>query len=197
MPGSLNNRAAGALAAAPLAEVTGKVIAELRRLRPQVVITFDPIGGYRHPDHIAIHQATIKAFHAGGDPAQFPDAGPPYQPQKLYYVVFPRAMLKMAVRIMPLLGRDPRRYGANRDIDLVSLMSEDFPIHAVVNITGAAAQARLAASDCHRSQLDGAGSRGVLGLLARVLPQREVYMRAYPPVPPGAPREHDLFAGVT
>jgi N-acetyl-1-D-myo-inositol-2-amino-2-deoxy-alpha-D-glucopyranoside deacetylase/mycothiol S-conjugate amidase len=196
MPGSPHNTAAGALAAAPLDEVTGRVVAELRRLRPQVVITFDPIGGYRHPDHIAIHLATVKAFHAAGDPAQFPDAGPPYQPQKLYYTVFTRGLLKLAVRVLPLIGRDPRRFGANADIDLVSLTTENFPIHAVVSIGGAAAQARIAASDCHRSQLDGAGSHGVFGMLARLLPQREFYMRAYPPMPPGAPREHDLFAGL-
>jgi LmbE family N-acetylglucosaminyl deacetylase len=196
MPGSPHNAAAGALAAAPLDEVTGRVVAELRRLRPQVVITFDPIGGYRHPDHIAIHLATVKAFHAAGDAAQFPDAGPAYQPQKLYYAVFTHGLLKLAVRVLPLIGRDPRRFGANQDIDLVSLTTEDFPVHAVVSVSGAAAQARLAASECHRSQLDGAGSRGVVGLLSRLLPQREAFMRAYPPVPPGAPREHDLFAGI-
>jgi N-acetyl-1-D-myo-inositol-2-amino-2-deoxy-alpha-D-glucopyranoside deacetylase/mycothiol S-conjugate amidase len=196
MPGSPHNTAAGALAAAPVDEVAGRVVAVLRRLRPQVIITFDPIGGYRHPDHIAIHLATVRAFHAAGDRAQFHEAGPPYHPHKLYYTVFPRRMLKLAVRVLPLMGRDPRRFGANQDIDLVSLTTQDFPVHAAVTISGAAAQARLAASNCHRSQLNGAGSEGVLGRLARVLPQRELYMRAHPPMPPGARREHDLFAGL-
>jgi N-acetyl-1-D-myo-inositol-2-amino-2-deoxy-alpha-D-glucopyranoside deacetylase/mycothiol S-conjugate amidase len=98
--------------------------------------------------------------------------------------------------VLPLFGRDPRRFGANHDIDLVSLTTEDFPVHAVVSITGAAARARLAAFACHRSQLDGAGTSGVVGWLSSRLPQREAFMRAYPPVPPGARREHDLFAGL-
>ncbi len=34
----------------------------IREVQPQVVLTFDPIGGYRHPDHIAIHKATVQAF---------------------------------------------------------------------------------------------------------------------------------------
>lgn len=197
MPGSPHNTAPGALVAAPLDEVTGRVVAVLRRVQPQVVITFDPIGGYRHPDHIAIHQATVRAFHAAGDPGQYPEAGPPFQPQKLYYAVFARGLLKLAVRVLPLMGRDPRRFGTNHDIDLMSLTTEDFPTHAVINLSGPAAQARLAASECHRSQLGGSGNRGVLGLLSRIVPQREAYMRAYPPVPPGSPRENDLFAGVS
>ena len=72
MPGSPANNHPDALAAAPLDEVAAKVAQLIRKIRPQVVVTFDPIGGYRHPDHIAIHQATVKAFYAAGDPAVYP-----------------------------------------------------------------------------------------------------------------------------
>ena len=85
MPGSPDNQHPQALVAAPLEEVVAKVAHYIRLLRPQVVLTFDPIGGYRHPDHIAIHQATVRAFQTAGDPAMYPDDLPPYQPQKLYY----------------------------------------------------------------------------------------------------------------
>ncbi|MDO8491835.1 MAG: PIG-L family deacetylase, partial [Dehalococcoidia bacterium] len=77
MPGSVDNKHPQALAAAPVEEVAGRVVKALREFRPQVVITSDPIGGYRHPDHIAIHDATVMAFHAAGDPTQYPEAGPP------------------------------------------------------------------------------------------------------------------------
>ena len=98
MPGSPNNTAPGALAAAPVEEVTGRLVKIIRELRPQVILTFDPIGGYRHPDHIAIHNATVQAFAAAGDPAQFPEAGPVFQPQKLYFEVLSRAFMRLAVR---------------------------------------------------------------------------------------------------
>lgn len=197
MPGSPDNTAPGALAAAPLDEVTERVVGVLRRLRPQVVVTFDPIGGYKHPDHIAIHNATVKAFHAAGDGAQYPAAGPAYQPQKLYYQVFPKGMLKMAVRVLPLIGRDPRKFGNNGDIDLLDLATIDFPIHAQIALSGAASRARQAASECHRSQLAGGpAARGMMGLLSRLAQQKESFMRAYPEVVNGAAKEGDLFAGV-
>ena len=50
MPGSPDNEHPQALAAAPLDEVAAKVTGYIRELQPQVVLTFDPIGGYRHPD---------------------------------------------------------------------------------------------------------------------------------------------------
>ncbi len=45
------------------------MVAVMREVRPQVVITFDPYGGYGHPDHIRMHEAAVAAFHAAGDPA--------------------------------------------------------------------------------------------------------------------------------
>ncbi len=197
MPGSPDNTAPGALAAAPLEEATERVVKVLRDLRPQVVITFDPIGGYKHPDHIAIHHAAVKAFHAAGDAAQYPAAGPAYQPQKLYYLVFPKGMLKLAVRILPLFGRDPSKFGNNGDIDLRDLTSYDFPTHAQIGINAAAARAKQAASECHRSQLEGGpAAHGLIGLLSRLAQQKESYMRAYPAFAAGEARENDLFAGV-
>jgi LmbE family N-acetylglucosaminyl deacetylase len=198
MPGSADNQHPDALVNAPIEAVAGRIVQVLRKHRPQVVITFDPIGGYRHPDHIAIQQATVRAFHAAGDPAQFVGMGQPWQPQKLYYIVFPRQFLRLAVRVLPLFRRDPRRYGRNQDIDLVSLTSEDFPTHARINVWGEPARRRNAASDCHRSQLSGdTGTKGPFGLLRRLFEPAEPFMRAYPPVNAGRLRETDLFEGVS
>ena len=68
MPGSVDNTHPQALAAAPIEEVAKKVALFIRKLKPQVVLTFDPIGGYRHPDHIAIQLATVEAFKLASDP---------------------------------------------------------------------------------------------------------------------------------
>jgi LmbE family N-acetylglucosaminyl deacetylase len=54
MSGSPANQHPQALANAPIADVAQSIAEQIRRLRPQVIITFDPIGGYKHPDHIAI-----------------------------------------------------------------------------------------------------------------------------------------------
>jgi LmbE family N-acetylglucosaminyl deacetylase len=197
MPGSSDNQHPRALAAAPVEEVAQRVAHFIRLLRPQVIITNDPIGGYKHPDHIAIHKATVQAFHLAGDPAFVDSEGlPPYQPQKLYYQTLPKQALRLAVRLLPLLGRDPRHFGRNGDIDLRALVEEgDFPIHARINFRQVADK-RAAAAACHASQLDGGPPRGgLLGWVWHLFGDVEQYMRAYPPPEPGL-REKDLFAGL-
>ncbi len=66
------------VAAAPL-------VALMRSFRPHVVTTYDERGGYAHPDHIMCHEISIRAFDAAPDADQYPEAGAPWQPQKLYY----------------------------------------------------------------------------------------------------------------
>ena len=196
MPGSEDNTHPNALAAAPLAEVTARVVKVFRDLKPEVVITFDPIGGYRHPDHIAIHNATVRAFEAAGDPTQFPELGPAHRPQKLYYAVFARGFLKWAVKVLPLVGFDPRHFGRNKDIDLASLAEVGFPIHARINVEGEPAERKARASACHKSQLGGGPPmRGLLAWVVRFSASAETFMRAQPSVN-GRTRETDLFEGV-
>lgn len=196
MPGSADNSHAGALAAAPVEEVAGRIVKIIRELRPQVVVTFDPIGGYRHPDHIAIHRATVLAFQATSDPAMYPAAGLPYRPDKLYYQVMSRNFLKLAVRVLPLFGQDPRRYGRNRDIDLTSLAAVDFPVHARVKLTKEALELQSKARACHISQVGMTRSRlSILVLVSKLAGHQDSYMRAYPP-PVKRHVEHDLFEGV-
>jgi LmbE family N-acetylglucosaminyl deacetylase len=194
MPGSPYNQHPHALIAAPLDEVAGRVVEYIRLLKPEVVITFDPIGGYRHPDHIAIHNATVKAFEAAGDPLQYPGALPPYRPQKLYFQTISKRMLKIAVRILPWFGKDPRKFGRNEDIDLVDIASAEFPTHAVINYRSALRQ-KTEASGCHDSQGGGDMRKGVRGWVMRVVGAKETYMRAFP-APQKGVVEKDLFAGI-
>jgi N-acetyl-1-D-myo-inositol-2-amino-2-deoxy-alpha-D-glucopyranoside deacetylase len=196
MPGTEDNQHPQALAAAPPDEVAGRIAALFRRLKPQVVITFDPIGGYHHPDHMALHHATVRAFIAAGDPQQYPEAGPAFSPQKLYFLVFPHRFMKIMVKVMSFLGRDVHHLGKNKDIDLAAFLKEGFPVHAAVRLKKPSVLARDRAAACHASQLSGDSPRGgLLGLINRVFGQRDYFMRAVPPVK-GHLREHDLFDGV-
>lgn len=194
MPGSPDNKHPQALVANQVDEVAARVAHYIRLLQPQVVVTFDPIGGYRHPDHIAIHQATVKAFYAAGKAEVFPDPDglPPFAPQKLYYHTMPRGFLKLAVRVLRLFGRDPRKFGKNHDIDLASLVDVEFPTHAVVDFH-AVSKIREEAAACHASQGGQAMNRGIQGFLSRLFNRGDSYMRAYPEPSPGDRRERDLF----
>jgi N-acetyl-1-D-myo-inositol-2-amino-2-deoxy-alpha-D-glucopyranoside deacetylase len=196
MEGSADNKHPQALAAAPLEKVAGLIVKEFRRLKPEVVVTFDPIGGYRHPDHIAMHKAAVMAFHAAGDPQQFPGAGPAFQPQKLYFHVFPKRIFRLTVRLMQFFGRDAHHFGRNKDIDLTEMLATDYPVHAVIRLKRDAVRTRDRAAACHASQLSGGPPRrGLLSFLNNLLGQRDHYMRAEPPVN-GRLRENDLFQGI-
>lgn len=197
MPGSADNTHPQALFAQPVEAVSLRIVEYIRRLKPQVVVTFDPIGGYRHPDHIAIHNATVKAFHQAGE--ALAEVGepvlPPYQPAKLYYHTMPHGFLKLVVRVMPILGKDPRKMGKNKDIDLVSITEVSFPTHARINFR-TVAEIRDNASACHSSQGGGSMSGGLFGRVRRWVDSNDLYMRAYPHPGKGEALERDLFAGL-
>ena len=195
MPGTTDNEHPNALAAQPTDEVAAKVEHYIRRLKPQVVVTHDPIGGYKHPDHIAMHKATLRALELAADPS-FTNDLPPYRPNKVYYQTMPKDLLRWAVRIAPLLGMDPHHFGRNRDIDLATVVKEgNFPTHARINCHSVG-DIRDEATACHSSQLGGAiGRKGPMAFLRRYFGMTETFMRAYPP-PENSLRERDLFEGV-
>jgi len=194
MAGSKDNHHRKALMNASSEKAAAQIVAHIRRLRPQVVITFDPVGGYHHPDHIAIHKATVRAFHSAGDRKQFPRAGKPFQPDKLYYNALNRRRLRWIVRIMRLTGKDPSRVGRNKDIDLTKLARDkDTPPHVEINYR-AVEDRKHKADACHASQLDGRFSRlSLLELYWRLVGHRDRFTRAVPPTPDHY-RAKDLFA---
>ena len=69
----------------PLEVATEALVRVVREFRPHVITTYDEMGGYPHPDHIRCHEVSVAAYEAAGDPEQFPDAGEPWTPLKLYY----------------------------------------------------------------------------------------------------------------
>ncbi len=196
MAGSKDNLNPDSLSMAPLEQVSGKIVGIIRRLKPQVVVTHDPIGGYRHPDHIAVHRATLAAYNSAADGDLFPEMGPGFQPQKLYYNVFPRRWMKVAVKIMPLFGQNPHKFGRNHDIDFASIVETEFPIHARIRIDKHFAKIRAEASSCYRSQLGGGPPRrGFLRIFSIFSANKDFYMRAYPVVKNHL-HETDLFSGI-
>ena len=79
----------GELDQADPVEATARIVAHLKRIRPHVVITFDPNGAYGHPDHIAICQFTTAAVLAAADPGHS-NTYAPHRVAKLYYMAWPK-----------------------------------------------------------------------------------------------------------
>jgi len=99
----------GALDRVDTAEAIGRIVTHLRRVRPQVVITFGPDGAYGHPDHIAIGQLATAAIACAAD-ASFgagPDESAPHRVSKLYFIAWSRkkwdayqaALRKLVVKV--------------------------------------------------------------------------------------------------
>jgi len=69
-------------------EAVGELVAIIRALRPHVVVTYDPGGGYGHPDHVHSHTVTTAAVASAGT-TDYP--GEPWTVPKFYWTVFSRS----------------------------------------------------------------------------------------------------------
>jgi LmbE family N-acetylglucosaminyl deacetylase len=87
---------------ADYAEAIGKIVTHIRRIQPQVIVTFPPDGNYGHPDHIAIGQFASAAVVAATD-AKYadPENLPAHCVSKLYYMVDPESFISL---IAPFMG---------------------------------------------------------------------------------------------
>ena len=86
MPGTPANQHLDAFVQADPSEAAGRLVRIIRELRPRVIVTEPPGGGYAHPDHIMCHQVSLAAFHAVGDARAYPEAGPAWPVAKLYAI---------------------------------------------------------------------------------------------------------------
>lgn len=176
-------------------EAVGRVVRLIREIRPQVIITHDETGGYFHPDHIQCWKITVPAFHAAGDPAQFPEIGPaPYQPERLYFSALPNTWIKFFVFLFRLRGQDPTKFGRNQDIDMTRVGVERKNLHAFISYRDYW-DVKREASAAHASQGGGNALSWLPKSVQKLLLARDTFIRAYPPAPDGY-REKDLFAGI-
>lgn len=177
-------------------EAVCQVVKLIREIRPQVVLTHDETGGYFHPDHIQCYKITTAAFHAAGDPEQYPGIGPaPYQPERLYYSALSNRWIRFIVWLMRLRRQDPTRVGRNKDVDMTQLGVDPSKITTTINYRDYWDIKRAASAE-HGSQGGGTSfSRLFPEWLQKLLFANETFMRAYPPPPPGL-KEKDFFEGL-
>lgn len=193
MEGSPDNHHPDALVARPMEEVVERIAAVMRQVRPEVVLTFDPVGGYFHPDHIRVHQATVLAFDRVRQELQATD---PQVLSRLYYHTMPKSSAKIAIFWMRLLGKDPRKIGRNKDIDLVQIASQSFPVHVKINYKKVLEQREQAAA-CHASQGGGKKPFGLSAWLMRILSRPvDRFMQGFPEPMPNHRMQNDLFWGM-
>jgi N-acetyl-1-D-myo-inositol-2-amino-2-deoxy-alpha-D-glucopyranoside deacetylase len=194
MPGSAENKHPKAFINADVGKVAEEIALLMRKIKPDVVLTFDSIGGYMHPDHIAAYQATVAAFEISGKESFITKGLKPFLPAKMYFHTFPRRSLRLIVRLMPFFGKDPKHFGKNKDIDLSAITSKNFPIHAKIKYKKYA-HLRERASACYASQGGDRSSGYFVTWIMRKFNSVETYMRGFPEFR-GKKIERDLFDGI-
>ena len=196
MDGAPENEDPKAFCRASEAEVTGKIVEVVRKLRPHVLMTFDRTGGYGHPDHILVHRATGSAFHESGEvnsyPEQLTNGLKPYRPQKLYYFSFPRSLVREFQEAVRQAGGD----SDFTDLDPETLGIPDEEISSVVDIV-AYAERKDNAARCHRTQVQGDPFGWVPDSLRKRVLSAEYLIRVEPPASGReGPGEDGLFSGI-
>jgi mycothiol S-conjugate amidase len=194
MPGTEANKNPDCFAMAPLDEAVGRLVAIIRRVRPQVIITYpEEQTQYPHPDHLRVHEISVIAFDAAGDPDAYPEAGAPYEPQKLYYSVWSVARMRAIHHKFLELGLESplgERWLSRIDSEpnyTTSVSTEGYD-----DVRGEALRA-------HATQVD-PSSRMWFGLppeVQRTLHPFDEYLLARSRVPAADGIEDDLFAGLT
>ena len=192
MPDSEHNLHPDSFAQAPLEEAVEKLVRIIRDERPHVLITYgDEREWYPHPDHLRVHEISIEAFRAAGDPDRFPESGDPWQPLKLYYTTWSRARIEaMHERFLSLELESPF------DQKWFERPSNDHRITTRVDISDYM-DVRPAALKAHRTQIDPESPFwfGLPPEEARTVHPWDDYELAHSLVDTELP-EDDVFAGV-
>ncbi len=196
MSGSPSNQHPEALYRADQDQVTGQIVEIIRRVRPQVLVTFDPKGGYGHPDHIAVHKAARDAFVSAGDPSRYLELSAnglqPHSPSRLYYFVFPRS----AVYAFQAAIREEGIQSDLADIDPETMGTPDDEITTIIDVAMHKAAKEQAARH-HRTQTLGKDPfNWIPEPLRSSFLSTEHLVRAEPPFVSGEPKEKDIFCGI-
>ena len=172
-------------------EIIAKVVAHIRRIKPQVVVTFGPDGAYGHPDHIALSQFTSSALVCAADGSFVdPSDQSPYRVQKFYYMVDNQKTVDFANEAFGGISMEidgvTRKHTAWADWEITTHISTQAYIETVSK-----------AVHCHKSQLPGYGSLG--GSSAKEMSTffgKGNFYRVFSLVNGGRKDETDLFEGL-
>jgi N-acetyl-1-D-myo-inositol-2-amino-2-deoxy-alpha-D-glucopyranoside deacetylase len=193
MMGAPDNEHPSSFYRASLEEATGRLVALIRRDRPQVLVTYDERGFYGHPDHIRANQITVAAFDAAADPARWPEAGAPWRPAKLYYTAVGRSAIRDLTLLLKEAGIEAPFEGGPEEEPEIGIPDELITTRVDVS---AQVERKRQALMAHGSQM---GPEVFFASMPPALFHRIFGQESFRLVRgrPGAPgMEEDLFAGL-
>jgi N-acetyl-1-D-myo-inositol-2-amino-2-deoxy-alpha-D-glucopyranoside deacetylase len=132
-------------------EAAAHLVEVLREIRPQVLVTYDEIGGYGHPDHIQAHRVSMRAAELAADAGFRPDLSEPWTVAKIYWYAMPHSFLQASIDAMRAAGDTEFFNGAERAEDLGMGVPDE---QITTRISGEEyIEAKMAAMRAHATQI--------------------------------------------
>ncbi|MFF8815293.1 N-acetyl-1-D-myo-inositol-2-amino-2-deoxy-alpha-D-glucopyranoside deacetylase [Streptomyces pactum] len=193
MMGLEQNHRPGAFWRADVDEAAAHLVEVIRQVRPQVLVTYDPNGGYGHPDHIQAHRVAMRGAELAAERAFRRDLGDPHEISRVFWNCVPRPVVEEAFARLRAVVPQPFP-GVGAPSDVPGVVDED-EVTTVIDGTAYGA-AKAAAMRAHATQIEVAEPWFALSNgLGQPLLTTEYYRLARGTAAAGI--EHDLFAGVT
>jgi N-acetyl-1-D-myo-inositol-2-amino-2-deoxy-alpha-D-glucopyranoside deacetylase len=166
----------------------------VREVRPQVVVTYNEIGGYGHPDHIQAHRVAVAAVDAAADPGRYPEAGEPWSASKLYYTALPISFLRLGFDALKEMGEEAP-FGVT-SVDDLPFGDPDETVTTRIDARDHL-DAKIAAMRAHRTQIHVDGPFFALSNNIGLRAFGYEHYRLVRGTPPATgEQEDDLFTGV-
>ncbi|UAL30718.1 N-acetyl-1-D-myo-inositol-2-amino-2-deoxy-alpha-D-glucopyranoside deacetylase [Nocardioides rotundus] len=182
---------------ADLTEAATHLVAVIREVRPQVMVTYDQFGNYGHPDHIQAHRVAMYAAQLAAVPSYRRDLGEPWEIAKIYWSAMSESRMREGLRRLREAGDTTTFEGMDPE-GALPMTSPDADLAAKVDASDHVA-AKMAAMRAHATQIatDGpffALSNNLGNEVWGVEFFRLAHGRQGPVGPDGL--ESDLFAGL-
>ncbi|MFI5669175.1 N-acetyl-1-D-myo-inositol-2-amino-2-deoxy-alpha-D-glucopyranoside deacetylase [Streptomyces sp. NPDC051704] len=195
MMGAEQNRRPGSFWSADVDEAAAHIVEVIREVRPQVLVTYDPDGGYGHPDHIQAHRVATRGAELAAEPTYRRDLGEPWRIGKIYWNRVPRSVVEEGFARLKAAGTPFPGLASPQDVP--GVVADD-RITAEIGAGEAFVAAKAAAMRAHATQIAVDGPFFALSNdLAQPLFAHEYYeLVAGRSGAAQGTREDDLFAGV-
>ncbi len=137
---------------ADLTEAADHLVAVIREVRPQVLVTYDQFGGYGHPDHIQAHRVATYAVVLAAVPSYRRDLGEPWDVAKVYWGAMSESRMRAGLRALREAGDTTSFEGMDPDGPLPHFITPDENLAAAVDATDHV-DAKMAALAAHATQI--------------------------------------------
>jgi len=136
---------------ADLTDAADDLVAVIREVRPQVLVTYDQFGMYGHPDHVQAHRVATYAANLAAVPSYRHDLGEPWDVAKIYWTAMSETRMRASLRSLRAAGDHTSFEGMDPEGPL-PMTTPDADISTAVDATAQVEQ-KLDALRAHRTQV--------------------------------------------